>query len=75
MYFLCFSGHATLDVDHLHAGLPASRRRSSSSASDSGNTKLDFEVNDFFMFGSPLGLILAHRKITSEDRQGLDYWI
>ncbi|XP_035714341.1 protein retinal degeneration B isoform X2 [Folsomia candida] len=44
------------------------RRRSSSSASDSSNTKLDFEVSDFFMFGSPLGLVLAHRRIQCEDR-------
>lgn len=24
--------------------------------------KFDFEVNDFFLFGSPLGLVLALRK-------------
>jgi hypothetical protein len=29
--------------------------------------KLDFEVNDFFMFGSPLALVLAYRKISSAD--------
>lgn len=26
--------------------------------------KLDFEVGDFFMFGSPLALVLAYRKIS-----------
>lgn len=30
--------------------------------------KLDFEVNDFFMFGSPLALVLAYRKIASSDK-------
>ncbi|CAG7733239.1 unnamed protein product, partial [Allacma fusca] len=53
----------------LQAAQPAvSRRRSSSSASDHDGAKLDFEVTDFFMFGSPLGLVLAHRKIGSEDK-------
>jgi len=60
-----------VDPDHLHAcTCPSStaRRRSSSSASDSGNVKLDFEASDFFMFGSPLGYVLANRKIQSGDR-------
>ncbi|ODM97627.1 Protein retinal degeneration B [Orchesella cincta] len=64
-------GHG-FDGDHLHAGhIPSTspRRRSSSSASDSGSAKLDFDVTDFFMFGSPLSLVLAQRKIHSEDRQ------
>lgn len=29
------------------------------------HTKLDFEVGDFFMFGSPLALVLAYRKIAA----------
>lgn len=28
----------------------------------SSQGKFDFEVSDFFMFGSPLGLVLALRK-------------
>ncbi|KAM8886331.1 membrane-associated phosphatidylinositol transfer protein 2-like isoform 7-T9 [Spinachia spinachia] len=39
-------------------------RRSSSSIMLDGSSqgKFDFEVSDFFMFGSPLGLVLALRK-------------
>uniref|UniRef100_A0A8C9T5Z1 Phosphatidylinositol transfer protein membrane associated 2 n=1 Tax=Scleropages formosus TaxID=113540 RepID=A0A8C9T5Z1_SCLFO len=39
-------------------------RRSSSSTMLEGNSlgKFDFEVSDFFLFGSPLGLVLALRK-------------
>ncbi|XP_031711994.1 membrane-associated phosphatidylinositol transfer protein 2-like isoform X6 [Anarrhichthys ocellatus] len=37
-------------------------RRSSSSTMLDGGWKFDFEVSDFFMFGSPLGLVLALRK-------------
>ncbi|XP_037114777.1 membrane-associated phosphatidylinositol transfer protein 2 isoform X6 [Syngnathus acus] len=41
----------------------ASRRSSSSTMLDgSALGKLDFEVSDFFLFGSPLGLVLALRK-------------
>ncbi|XP_061672325.1 membrane-associated phosphatidylinositol transfer protein 2-like isoform X2 [Syngnathoides biaculeatus] len=41
----------------------ASRRSSSSTMLDGGSLgKLDFEVADFFLFGSPLGLVLALRK-------------
>ncbi|XP_057688638.1 membrane-associated phosphatidylinositol transfer protein 2-like isoform X3 [Corythoichthys intestinalis] len=41
----------------------ASRRSSSSMVLDGGSPgKLDFEVADFFLFGSPLGLVLALRK-------------
>lgn len=68
------AGHG-FDGDHLHTGhIPStssSRRRSSSSASDSGSSKLDFDVSDLFMFGSPLSLVLAQRKIHSEDRQSM----
>lgn len=42
---------------------PSPRRRRSSSSSDSRATKLDFEVSDFFMFGSPLSVVLAARKL------------
>uniref|UniRef100_A0A669ERH3 Phosphatidylinositol transfer protein membrane associated 2 n=1 Tax=Oreochromis niloticus TaxID=8128 RepID=A0A669ERH3_ORENI len=41
----------------------ASRRSSSSTMLDGGSLgKFDFEVSDFFLFGSPLGLVLALRK-------------
>ena len=39
-----------------------------SSCSDhSQQCKLDFEVSEFFMFGSPLALVLAYRKISSNE--------
>ncbi|KAL3276186.1 hypothetical protein HHI36_020904 [Cryptolaemus montrouzieri] len=74
------SENSILDVDCLHkdelqvndAGYlaaPSPRRRSSSTSEASGNAKFDFEVSDFFMFGSPLALVLAYRKLsTSEDK-------
>lgn len=33
--------------------------------SDNPHHKLDFEVGDFFTFGSPLALVLAYRKIAA----------
>lgn len=42
---------------------PSPRRRRSSSSSDSKNSKLEFEVSDFFMFGSPLSIVLAAKKL------------
>ncbi|XP_078237887.1 membrane-associated phosphatidylinositol transfer protein 2 isoform X5 [Pogona vitticeps] len=42
---------------------PGSRRSSSFAALDGGNIKkFEFEIADFFLFGSPLGLVLALRK-------------
>uniref|UniRef100_A0A7N8X0A9 Phosphatidylinositol transfer protein membrane associated 2 n=1 Tax=Mastacembelus armatus TaxID=205130 RepID=A0A7N8X0A9_9TELE len=46
----------------LH-GEPGSRRSSNSTMLEGGSLgKFDFEVTDFFLFGSPLGLVLALRK-------------
>lgn len=42
---------------------PAPRRRSSST-SDSRLPRFEFEVGEFFMFGSPLSIILASRRLT-----------
>ncbi|XP_055296893.1 protein retinal degeneration B isoform X2 [Sitodiplosis mosellana] len=42
---------------------PAPRRRSSST-SDSRLPRFEFEVGDFFMFGSPLAIVLAARRLT-----------
>uniref|UniRef100_A0A6P7GDF1 Protein retinal degeneration B-like n=1 Tax=Diabrotica virgifera virgifera TaxID=50390 RepID=A0A6P7GDF1_DIAVI len=59
-----------LDDVHInetgHLTAPSPRRRSSST-SDQSHIKLDFEVSDVFMFGSPLALVLAYRKISSQD--------
>ncbi|XP_041423437.1 membrane-associated phosphatidylinositol transfer protein 2 isoform X8 [Xenopus laevis] len=54
-------------LSSLHSSVlrndPGSRRSSSSTMLDGGNIgKFDFEITDFFMFGSPLGLVLALRK-------------
>ena len=63
---------AAMEHDHLSATMNTNttgdRRRSSSSTSDCGSAKLEFEVSDFFMFGSPLGLVLALRKVHSDDK-------
>ncbi|CAH1994519.1 unnamed protein product [Acanthoscelides obtectus] len=46
---------------------PSPRRRSSSTSDPSSHIRLEFEVADFFMFGSPLALVLAYRKISAQD--------
>jgi DDHD domain len=36
------------------------------------HSKLDFDVSDFFMFGSPLSMVLAYRKVVSaEDKSSM----
>uniref|UniRef100_A0A8D0AHH4 Phosphatidylinositol transfer protein membrane associated 2 n=1 Tax=Sander lucioperca TaxID=283035 RepID=A0A8D0AHH4_SANLU len=53
----------TTQRDSFHASAPGSRRSSGSTMLEGGSLgKFDFEVTDFFMFGSPLGLVLALRK-------------
>uniref|UniRef100_A0A8D2LLR7 Phosphatidylinositol transfer protein membrane associated 2 n=1 Tax=Varanus komodoensis TaxID=61221 RepID=A0A8D2LLR7_VARKO len=57
--------HAFLSSLHSSAlkNYPGSRRSSSSTALDGGHLgKFEFEITDFFLFGSPLGLVLALRK-------------
>ncbi|KAE8635066.1 hypothetical protein XENTR_v10002506 [Xenopus tropicalis] len=54
-------------LSSLHSSVlrndPGSRRSSSSTMLDGGSIgKFDFEITDFFLFGSPLGLVLALRK-------------
>ncbi|NXR77343.1 PITM2 protein, partial [Pycnonotus jocosus] len=54
-------------LSSLHSSVlrndPTSRRSSSSTMLDGVNIgKFDFEITDFFLFGSPLGLVLALRK-------------
>ncbi|XP_043462578.1 protein retinal degeneration B isoform X2 [Leptopilina heterotoma] len=53
--------------DSKHLSAPSPRRRSSSTSDHSQQCKLEFEVSEFFMFGSPLGLVLSYRKISSND--------
>lgn len=46
-----------------------SRRTSSGSNFDGGFAHFDFDVSEFFMFGSPLALVLAYRRVFSgEDK-------
>ncbi|XP_041079535.1 membrane-associated phosphatidylinositol transfer protein 2 isoform X9 [Polyodon spathula] len=54
-------------LSSLHSSVlrndPGSRRSSSSTMLDGGSlAKFEFEVCEFFLFGSPLGLVLALRK-------------
>lgn len=52
-----------------------SRRSSSSTMLDGGSLgKFDFEVSDFFLFGSPLGLVLALRKTVIPMLDGKIIW-
>lgn len=51
------------DLDANRLLLAPSPRRRSSSTSENRLPKLDFDVNDFFMFGSPLSIVLASRRL------------
>ncbi|CAH1718054.1 unnamed protein product [Chironomus riparius] len=53
--------HSDLDANRLLTA-PSQRRRSSST-SECRLPKLEFEVGDFFIFGSPLSIILASRRL------------
>ncbi|CAN8016717.1 unnamed protein product [Ixodes persulcatus] len=46
---------------------PPPRRSSSCSSEQGGHGRFDFDVSDFFMFGSPVALVLAYRKMLSFD--------
>lgn len=61
------ASRASSSLISLHSsvllGEPGSRRSSNSTMLEGGSLgKFDFEVTDFFLFGSPLGLVLALRK-------------
>lgn len=58
----------TLDTNKLLTA-PSPRRRSSST-SDSRLPKFEFEVGDFFMFGSPLACVLAARRLQDPNKYG-----
>ncbi|KAI4472055.1 phosphatidylinositol transfer protein [Holotrichia oblita] len=46
---------------------PSPRRRSSSTSEATHQIRFEFDITDFFMFGSPLALVLAYRQISSPD--------
>lgn len=58
------STHEFVD-SHLMA--PFFRRRSSCSSEQSQVARIEFEVTSFFMFGSPLGMVIAFRKLHTFD--------
>lgn len=73
---LCRSTRHNIDLDQFDGRLdnceldatrlltaPASRRKSSSTC-EFKLPKFDFDVGDFFIFGSPLSIILAARRLT-----------
>lgn len=51
-------------INKSHLQAPTPRRRSSSTSDN--QVKLEFEVSDFFTFGSPLSVIVASRKIADD---------
>ncbi|XP_073949564.1 retinal degeneration B [Choristoneura fumiferana] len=51
-------------INKSHLQAPTPRRRSSSTSDN--QVKLEFEVSDFFTFGSPLSVIVASRKISDD---------
>uniref|UniRef100_T1JJI2 DDHD domain-containing protein n=1 Tax=Strigamia maritima TaxID=126957 RepID=T1JJI2_STRMM len=57
---------SSLQIRHLQT---PNRRKGSCSSDQAHAAKLDFEVHDLFMFGAPLSLVLAFRKLhTCEDK-------
>ncbi|XP_023216410.1 protein retinal degeneration B-like isoform X2 [Centruroides sculpturatus] len=60
--------HDSVQYNRLLSAPPL-RRRSSGSSDHSTQNKFDFDVSDFFMFGSSLGIVIAYRKMLScEDK-------
>uniref|UniRef100_A0A8C7MCZ4 Phosphatidylinositol transfer protein membrane associated 2 n=1 Tax=Oncorhynchus kisutch TaxID=8019 RepID=A0A8C7MCZ4_ONCKI len=62
--FICAVNRTATNYISVLRTDPGSRRSSSSTMLEGGGAlgRLDFEVADFFLFGSPLGLVLALRK-------------
>ncbi|KFB34885.1 AGAP000033-PA-like protein [Anopheles sinensis] len=60
---------ALLDASRLLSA-PSPRRRRSSSTSESRLPRFEFEVGDFFCFGSPLAVILSARRLSGCNGNG-----
>lgn len=58
------------DLDTNKLLIAPSPRRRSSSTSDSRLPKFDFDVGDFFMFGTPLACVLAARRLQDPNKYG-----
>jgi len=54
----------------VNSPLNADDRVSFESSTSIGHAVFDFEVSDFFMFGSPTGLVLAYRRLLDHTHQG-----
>lgn len=59
-----------LDPSKLLTAPSPSPRRRSSSGSESRLPKFEFDVGDFFMFGSPLACVLAARRLQDPNKYG-----
>ncbi|CAA9994565.1 unnamed protein product [Nesidiocoris tenuis] len=55
-----------ISIDGRHLSAPSPRRRSSSTSDSINHPKFNFEVSDLFMFGSPLALVLAFRRLSND---------
>lgn len=72
-FLTILSSVLSLHSSVLH-GEPGSRRSSNSTMLEGGSLgKFDFEVTDFFLFGSPLGLVLALRKTVVPSLDGGEF--
>uniref|UniRef100_A0AAG5DMX9 DDHD domain-containing protein n=1 Tax=Anopheles atroparvus TaxID=41427 RepID=A0AAG5DMX9_ANOAO len=60
---------ALLDASRLLSA-PSPRRRRSSSTSESRQPRFEFEVGEFFCFGSPLAVILSARRLSGCNGNG-----
>jgi len=57
------NGDSCRHLPARHASCPTSRRTSTGSNHE-GAGRFQFDVSDFFMFGAPLGLVLAYRRLS-----------
>lgn len=66
---VCFNEWFFIKEDYLNDTHLSTRnpRRRSSSTSEAAHMRLEFEVSDFFLFGSPLALVLAYRRLSAQD--------
>lgn len=60
-------------ADPSSSSFSADERLSNESTSSTVTTGLlDFEVSDFFMLGSPMGLVLAYRRLLDRSNHGIN---
>ena len=59
------SGNENVSSWKRHSSCPSSRHPTLTR--QSGSSRFSFDVSDFFMFGAPLGLVLAYRQMCLYD--------